>query len=409
MRSARSARLRFAGGDVDNWQAYAINAQSPAPVPWDADALFAYLREGWHPDHGIARGPMAEVVEQSVDPCRTSDVRAIATYMADVFGAPTPDRKRQGDDGAGAGASRARPTSCDSESPAAAIYAAACATCHDSDRPPPYGGINLGAQHDDQRSRPAQRSPTSCLPASVRSRASAARSCRALPTSMSDDADRRAAELSACALQPQPPGATSKISSRKRGAPRLPISRLRPRTQRPGRCHHSETSHDDIEGQWSGPSGRRRSGYAAALRAARRSRAQRRQVRLRPRPVRRLHGDRRRQGGALLRDADGCCWRASRSRRSKASAPIETPAPIQRAFIEEQAAQCGYCIAGMMMRAQALLQTQSQADRRADPRRAGAAICAAAARICASCARCIAPARLMDTAELAPAGRRSAQ
>ena len=35
---------------------------------------------------------------------------------------------------------------------------------------------------------------------------------------------------------------------------------------------------------------------------------------------------------------------------------IETPAPIQRAFMEEQAAQCGYCIAGMMMRAQALLQ-----------------------------------------------------
>ena len=32
------------------------------------------------------------------------------------------------------------------------------------------------------------------------------------------------------------------------------------------------------------------------------------------------------------------------------------PAPIQRAFMEEQAAQCGYCIPGMMMRAQALLQ-----------------------------------------------------
>jgi len=35
---------------------------------------------------------------------------------------------------------------------------------------------------------------------------------------------------------------------------------------------------------------------------------------------------------------------------------IAAPAPIQRAFIEEQAAQCGYCIPGMMMRAQALLQ-----------------------------------------------------
>ncbi len=34
---------------------------------------------------------------------------------------------------------------------------------------------------------------------------------------------------------------------------------------------------------------------------------------------------------------------------------IDHPGPLQRAFIEEQAAQCGYCIAGMMMRAHALL------------------------------------------------------
>ena len=48
---------------------------------------------------------------------------------------------------------------------------------------------------------------------------------------------------------------------------------------------------------------------------------------------------------------------------------IEAPAPIQRAFMEEQAAQCGYCIAGMMMRAQALLQNNpavSDADIRAE-------------------------------------------
>ena len=38
------------------------------------------------------------------------------------------------------------------------------------------------------------------------------------------------------------------------------------------------------------------------------------------------------------------------------------PAPIQRAFIEVQAAQCGYCIPGMMMRAHALLQKQPQAS-----------------------------------------------
>ena len=40
---------------------------------------------------------------------------------------------------------------------------------------------------------------------------------------------------------------------------------------------------------------------------------------------------------------------------------IDNPAPIQRAFMAEQAAQCGYCIPGMMMRAQALLQKNPRA------------------------------------------------
>jgi nicotinate dehydrogenase subunit A len=34
---------------------------------------------------------------------------------------------------------------------------------------------------------------------------------------------------------------------------------------------------------------------------------------------------------------------------------IAKPGKLQRAFINQQAAQCGYCIAGMVMRAQALL------------------------------------------------------
>lgn len=40
---------------------------------------------------------------------------------------------------------------------------------------------------------------------------------------------------------------------------------------------------------------------------------------------------------------------------------IDKPHPVQKAFIEEQAAQCGYCINGMIMTAAALLQRNPQA------------------------------------------------
>lgn len=40
----------------------------------------------------------------------------------------------------------------------------------------------------------------------------------------------------------------------------------------------------------------------------------------------------------------------------------DDPGPMQRAFIAEQAAQCGYCIPGMIMRAQAVLSANPQAD-----------------------------------------------
>jgi nicotinate dehydrogenase subunit A len=42
---------------------------------------------------------------------------------------------------------------------------------------------------------------------------------------------------------------------------------------------------------------------------------------------------------------------------------LERPGPLQQAFIEEQAAQCGYCIGGMIMSAHALLK------RKPDPTR----------------------------------------
>ncbi|CCE01357.1 cytochrome c [Bradyrhizobium sp. STM 3809] len=147
----------FSGGEADNWQAYALNAQSPAPVPWTEDALFEYLRQGWQRDHGVARGPMAQVINNlaSID---ADDIRAITTYTAAMF-APRPDRGSGGETAVADAAARqakqpAGPPqaatstaegaalSADGQD-GAAIYAAACANCHESARPLPYGGIDL--------------------------------------------------------------------------------------------------------------------------------------------------------------------------------------------------------------------------------------------------------------------------
>ncbi|HEY8368000.1 MAG TPA: 2Fe-2S iron-sulfur cluster-binding protein, partial [Thermodesulfobacteriota bacterium] len=48
---------------------------------------------------------------------------------------------------------------------------------------------------------------------------------------------------------------------------------------------------------------------------------------------------------------------------------LERPHPLQRAFVEEQAAQCGYCINGMIMTAKAFLD-RNRAPSEADIRRA---------------------------------------
>jgi mono/diheme cytochrome c family protein len=138
---AERPSARFAGGEADNWHAYAINAQSPAPVPWNVDALYAYLRLGWQPDHGVARGPMAQVV-RNLSEVPDSDIRAIATYMAAVFGAPTPEAKRRGEEVL-AQVKSPPAQAATSDAAGITIYAAACATCHGSNRPLPYGGVNL--------------------------------------------------------------------------------------------------------------------------------------------------------------------------------------------------------------------------------------------------------------------------
>jgi len=121
----------FAGGSAEGWHAPALNAQSHAPVPWTADALTAYLQNGFDRLHGAAAGPMAPVV-RNLAQVPTQDVQAIAAYIASAAGSPSPEQQQSVDRlmqrlsvlgretmGLAAGGSARNP-----------IFAGACAGCH---------------------------------------------------------------------------------------------------------------------------------------------------------------------------------------------------------------------------------------------------------------------------------------
>ncbi|WP_312796332.1 cytochrome c, partial [Tianweitania sp.] len=82
----------FAGGEAEGWTAYALNQNSPSPLPWDVDALTHYLANGWEEHHGVARGPMAPVTANMMA-VPESDARAIATYVTSVMGEASAERK----------------------------------------------------------------------------------------------------------------------------------------------------------------------------------------------------------------------------------------------------------------------------------------------------------------------------
>ncbi|MBS0420439.1 MAG: cytochrome c [Proteobacteria bacterium] len=130
-RNSLGAEIRsqhFGGGEAEGWHAYAINADSRALEAWKAEDLHMYLSNGWHDRHGDAHGPMA-AVSQNLSSVPDADVKAIASYVATVIG----NQPRE----------KIRPEGASGNDTGAAIYAAACASCHDGSRPLPFGGVKL--------------------------------------------------------------------------------------------------------------------------------------------------------------------------------------------------------------------------------------------------------------------------
>ena len=133
----------YGGGASEGWSAPALNASSPAPVPWTVDQLTAYLKAGFADQHGFAAGPMQPVVA-NLGKAADADVRAIATYVASFIGPRNAaDRQRQTDAALAFARQRAvnigdlaRTTtgvvSAGDRSAGGVLFAGACASCHRS-------------------------------------------------------------------------------------------------------------------------------------------------------------------------------------------------------------------------------------------------------------------------------------
>ncbi len=121
----------FSGAALQGWRAFNITADRDAGIGvWSHADLVRYLSTGRADGHGAASGPMAEVVDYSLQHLTSEDVNALATYLAAVKAHPgTPN----------APVDPAPPTLRASQpwapgTPTAGlgqhVFASACASCH---------------------------------------------------------------------------------------------------------------------------------------------------------------------------------------------------------------------------------------------------------------------------------------
>ncbi|BEP65721.1 MULTISPECIES: molybdopterin cofactor-binding domain-containing protein [unclassified Variovorax] len=127
----------LSGAMVDGWEAPALTQLSKAAVPWDTDALYRYLRNGHSPRHGIAGGPMAEVVRELAQ-VPDADVRAMAVYLGAFNPAPVAQPQAL----AQQAIDNAARTQGQLLGPAQRMFDSACASCHHDGDGPTLLGVN---------------------------------------------------------------------------------------------------------------------------------------------------------------------------------------------------------------------------------------------------------------------------
>lgn len=106
----------------------ALTDANTAPLPWTEEELYGFLRNGGTPLHGVAAASMSEVIHVGLAKLPDADIKAIATYFADLNGAD----KRTGatNEILAKAMSVSGLGTRDENEPGASLYRAACASCH---------------------------------------------------------------------------------------------------------------------------------------------------------------------------------------------------------------------------------------------------------------------------------------
>jgi mono/diheme cytochrome c family protein len=123
-----SADAHLAGAAIDGWFAPPLTVANTAPVPWSAAELHDYLRNGGTPYHGVAAGPMSNVVHQGYALLDDADVNAVALYIASGNG--SSDRKADVGQIVGDALAKSRYNASQASDHGASLYMSACAGCH---------------------------------------------------------------------------------------------------------------------------------------------------------------------------------------------------------------------------------------------------------------------------------------
>ncbi|WP_157219566.1 molybdopterin cofactor-binding domain-containing protein [Flavisphingomonas formosensis] len=125
------------GGIVDGWDAPALGAYSPSPIPWTEEAYYQYLRTGASAQHGATAGPMLAVVDE-LSALPDGDIRAMAHYLASrsPSGLSEAATTRRADALTMLGRAQLVPI----DNVGARIFDGACAVCHANDNLDMFGG-----------------------------------------------------------------------------------------------------------------------------------------------------------------------------------------------------------------------------------------------------------------------------